>query len=137
MREWVFKLPFWLNDLLHCAQLYFSTPLWICLWSLSPVLLANVFGHWSQDLRSSILVEQTFPSHYCLTTEGEHSINSPIESESGDHSHSTKGEFLWLIDSAYLIALRILTELLLPTEIKACVVRISNWYRCFGEVIPQ
>ena len=55
----------------------------------------------------------------------------------GSFTFNERRGFLSLIDSAYLIALRISTELLLPTEIKACVVRISNWYRCFGEVIPQ
>ena len=42
-----------MNDLLHCGQLYL-TPLWIRLWRNRLLLLANVFGHKSQDICSAI-----------------------------------------------------------------------------------
>ena len=48
MNRWVFRFWTWLNDLLHCAQLWFFSPLWItlCLCKLSFVL--NSFWHSSQ-----------------------------------------------------------------------------------------
>ena len=59
MREWVFKVSSLLNDLLHCGQLYL-TPLWVCLWLKRLPLLANVFGHTSQDNCFGILNYQLF-----------------------------------------------------------------------------
>ena len=49
MRECLFKLPFWLNDLLHSGQWYLTSS-WIFLWWKRPLFLENVFGHKSQDI---------------------------------------------------------------------------------------
>ena len=43
-----------INDLLHCAQLYFLTPLWVFLWCERLFLLANMFWHTSQDVSFGI-----------------------------------------------------------------------------------
>ena len=61
-REWVFKWPFKTNDLLHSGQLYFLTPPWIRLWWKRLLLLANVFGHTSQDNCSGIFKDHLLSS---------------------------------------------------------------------------
>ena len=76
MKEWIFKWPFWLKDLLHCEQLYFLTPLWVCLCCRRPLLLANVFGHWSQDFWSPIveslnLLLALLPDYWTLNRNGD------------------------------------------------------------------
>ena len=61
MRRCLFKLPFRLNDLLHCWQMYFLTVLWVCLWLKKLSRLANVFGHSSQDSCLDIFNCQSTP----------------------------------------------------------------------------
>ena len=48
MRMWLFSWWFRLKDLSHCGQLYFLTPLWVCLWLKKLLVLAKVFQHKSQ-----------------------------------------------------------------------------------------
>ena len=54
----------------HCGQLYFLTPLWICLCWKRLLLLANVFGHTSQDnsayiFRDHLLSSQGLCVNWC------------------------------------------------------------------------
>ena len=60
LREWgsvFFRVLFWLNNFLHSGQLNIL-PTWVCLWLQSAPLVANDFGHKSQELSFVIRTSQ-------------------------------------------------------------------------------